>query len=101
MKPNDNSRTVTEEIVVAGGELVEFVKRVVTQGNVRRLIIKKADDEILLEVPLTAGAVVGGALVGVAPVLAALGALAALLAQVKLVIVREQSDEEESKNKEG
>ena len=101
MKPNDNSRTVTEEIVVAGGELVEFVKRVVTQGNVRRLIIKKADDEILLEVPLTAGAVVGGALVVVAPVLAALGALAALLAQVKLVIVREQSDEEESKNKEG
>lgn len=101
MKPNKDSRTVTEEIVVAGGELVEFVKRVVTEGNVRRLIIKKADDEVLLEVPLTAGAVVGGALVVVAPVLAALGALAALLAQVKLVIVREQNDEDESKNKEG
>ncbi len=101
MKPNDKSRTVTEEIVVAGGELVEFVKRVVTEGNVRRLIIKKADDEILLEVPLTAGAVVGGALVIVAPVLAALGALAALLAQVKLVIVREQSEEEEIKDTEG
>jgi len=101
VKPNKDSRTVTEEIVVAGGELVEFVKRVVTEGNVRRLIIKKADDEVLLEVPLTAGAVVGGALVVVAPVLAALGALAALLAQVKLVIVREQNDEDESKNKEG
>jgi hypothetical protein len=101
VKPNKDSRTVTEEIVVAGGELVEFIKRVVMEGNVRRLIIKKANDEVLLEVPLTAGAVVGGALVVVAPVLAALGALAALLAQVKLVIVREQSDDEESKNTEG
>jgi hypothetical protein len=101
VKPNKDSRTVTEEIVIAGGELVKFVKRVVTQGNVRRLIIKKADDEVLLEIPLTAGAVVGGALVVVAPVLAALGALAALLARVKLVIVREQSDEEETKDSEG
>ncbi len=83
------------------GPLVEFVKRVVMQGNVRRLITKKADGEILLEVPLTARAVVGGALVVVTPVLAALGALAALLAQVKLVIVWERSGEEERQKIEG
>ncbi len=101
MKPNSDSRTVTEEVVVAGGELVEFVKRISAQANVRRLIIKKADGEILLEIPLTAGAVVGGALVVMAPVLAALGAMAALLAQVKLVVEREQSEEEETKDTEG
>ena len=97
MDPNNISRKVTEEIVISGGELVEFVKRVVAEGNIRRLIIKKADDEVLLEIPLTTGAVVGGALVIVAPVLAALGALAALLAKVKVVVVREKRDEEESK----
>ena len=101
MKLSSDSRTVTEEIVVAGGELVEFVKRISAQGNVRRLIIKKADGEILLEIPLTAGAVVGGALVVMAPVLAALGAMAALLAQVKLVVEREQSEDEETKDIEG
>ncbi len=55
----------------------------------------------MLEIPLTAGAVVGGALVVMAPVLAALGAMAALLAQVKLVVEREQSEEEETKDIEG
>ena len=94
MKENKDPRTVTEEIVVAGGELVEYVKDAVRKGNVQRLIIKKADDEILLEIPLTTGAVVGGALVLVAPVLAAVGALAALLAQVKVVIVRETDENE-------
>ena len=43
--------TWTEEIVVAGGELVDFVQKVVREGNVRRLIIKKPDGEVLLEVP--------------------------------------------------
>ena len=87
-----DQRTWTEEIVVAGSDLVEFVKNLVQEGNVRRLIIKKPDGDVLLEVPLTAGAVVGGALVVMTPVLAALGALAALLAEVKVEIVRSEED---------
>lgn len=81
-------RTWTEEIIVAGGDLVEQVKKLVEQGNVRRLIIKKPGGDVLLEVPLTAGAVVGGTLVLLAPVLAAIGALAALLAEVRVEVVR-------------
>jgi hypothetical protein len=46
-----------------------------------------------MEVPLTAGVVVGGAVTIVAPVLAALGALAALLTHVKIEVVREREDE--------
>lgn len=90
-----DERTWTEEIVVAGGELVELVKNLVQEGNVRRLIIKKPDGDVLLEIPLTAGAAVGGALVIITPVLAALGALAALLAQVKVEIVRTEESEDE------
>ena len=48
---------------------------------------------MLIEVPLTAGVVVGGAVTIVAPVLAALGTLAALLTHVKIEVVRERKDE--------
>ena len=81
-------RTWSEEIVVTGGELVARVKKLIEQGNIRRLIIKKSSGEVLLEIPLTAGAVAGGAFMIMAPVLAALGALAALLAEVRVEIVR-------------
>ena len=88
-------RTWTEEVIVTGGDLVDQVKRLVEQGNVRRLIIKKPGGDALMEIPLTAGAVVGGTLVIMAPVLAAIGALAALLAEVRIEIVRTQQPEDE------
>ena len=63
--------------------------------NVRRLIIRKPDGDVLLEIPLTAGVAVGGAMTIMAPVLAALGALAALLAEFKLEVIRtDKSDGE-------
>jgi hypothetical protein len=80
--------TFTEQIEIAASELVEHTKGLIEEGNVRRLIIRTQDDELLLEVPLTAGVAVGGVVTVVAPVLAALGAMAALLARVKVEIVR-------------
>ncbi len=77
----------TEEIVIAGNQLVERVKELMAEGNVRRLIIRKPSGEALLEIPLTAGVAVGGVFTVMAPILAALGALAALLAAVKVEIV--------------
>ncbi len=96
-------RSWTEEIEITANELVDRVKGLIEEGNVRRLIIRKADGDILLEVPLTAGVAVGGAVTIIAPVLAALGAMAALLVKVRLDIVRsdekkedEEEDEEEA-----
>lgn len=91
-EPDRRERTWSEEIVVAGGELVERVKQLVREGNVRRLVVRKASGEVLLEIPLTAGVAVGGAVTLLAPVLAALGALAALLTEVKLEVVRSGGD---------
>ncbi len=88
-------RTWTEEIEVAGSELVERARQLIEEGNVRRLIIRKPSGEILLEVPLTAGVAVGGVVTVFAPVLAALGAMAALLAQVKVEIVRTTGEDGE------
>lgn len=87
-KSSKEERTWIEEIEVAGSELVERVKELISEGNVKRLIIKKPDGSLLMEIPLTAGVAVGGVFTILAPVLAALGAMAALLAKVKVEIVR-------------
>ena len=93
---NKPQATRTEEVDIEGRDLVDTVRKLVQEGNVRRLIIKNPEGDILLEIPLTAGVAIGGALVVLTPVLAALGALAALLARVRLVIVRQRDQDEES-----
>ena len=94
MKKAKQKQPVTEEVTLAGNQLVEYVKNVISAGNVRRLIIHKPSGEVLLEVPLTAGLAVGGALTAMAPILAALGAMAALLAKVRVEIVRTSDPED-------
>ena len=74
-----------EEIPVAGENLLTRVKELIHEGNVRRIIIKQ-DGRTLLEIPLTVG-VVGTLL---APELAAIGAIGALIAQCSIEIVRSE-----------
>jgi hypothetical protein len=88
-------RTWTEEVQIAANELVDRVKELIEEGNVRRLIIRTPKDEILLEIPLTAGVAVGSVMTVFAPVLVALGAMAALLTVVKIQIVRTKDEGEE------
>lgn len=77
-----------EEFEVDAGKVVDEVKKLIQQGNVRRLILRKETDEILMEIPLTAGIAAGSVIAIFAPVLAALGAMAALLTRVKIQVVR-------------
>ena len=86
-EPAKPDRSWTEELTVTGSELVERIKKLVAEGNVRRLIIRKPDGESLLEIPLTAGVVAGGAVTIMAPVLAAVGALAALLSEFRVEVI--------------
>lgn len=96
-QPTDQEKkTWTEEIELAGSDLVETVKKLIQEGNVRRLIVKKPDGDVLIEVPLTAGVAISGVMVVLAPVLAALGALAALVARVTVVVVREEDKSDEA-----
>lgn len=94
MSENNKNETKTwsEEIEIAGGQMVERIKELLAEGSVRRLILRRPNDEVLLEVPLAAGAAVGGVLTVFAPVLAAIGAMAALIAQFKVEIVREEEE---------
>jgi len=93
--PNKNKNDWREEIEVAGSDLVDRVKELVEEGNVRRLIIRNANNDVLIEVPLTPAVVVGGVATIWNPILAALGALAALIAKLKIEIIRiEEIDED-------
>ena len=86
---NTKKKKWTDEIEVAGSELIKRAKELVKEGNVRRLIIRKDTGEILIEVPLTAGV----AVTLFAPTLVALGAIAGLLTKVKIEIVRKEDDD--------
>ncbi len=72
-----------EEFRVTGSELLGKVKQLVHEGNIRRVIIKQ-DDRVIVEFPLTVGVV--GALL--APMLVAVGAIAALVAECTIVVER-------------
>lgn len=82
-------RTWVEEIEVTGAQLVERIKELVAEGNTRRVIIRTQDGSEIMTVPLTVGVVAGGILTLAAPLLAALGAAAALVSKVKLEVIRE------------
>jgi hypothetical protein len=75
-------KTWTEEIQTTGEELLAKVKELVHEGNVRRIIIKDEEGKTLIEAPLTLG-VVGAVLL---PVWAAIGAIAALVADCTIVV---------------
>ncbi len=91
-EPPVRERTFTEELEVAGRDLVRSVEKLVQEGNVRRIIVRRPNGEMLLDIPLTAGVAVGGATALLAPALAALAAIAALAARVRVEVVRSLSD---------
>ncbi len=78
-------KTFEEEIKVSGQQVVDTVKRLVHEANVRHIIIKNDKGERLIEVPVTV-ATVGAVLL---PILAAIGALTALVTNCTIVVVKQ------------
>ena len=77
--------TRTEEFEFNGDKLITKIKELLHEGNIRRLIIKNEEGNTLIDIPLTVGIL--GTLV--APQLAALGAIAALVTKGTLVVEKE------------
>ena len=94
MEAKQQAQNYQEELQVMGEQLVSKVKELLHEGNVRRIIIKQ-DGHSIMEFPLTVG------LVGVivAPALAALGAIGALMAQCSIEVVRSESPSEAFQSK--
>ena len=88
MAEQDGPNVQLEKLKLKGGQLVDKIKDLIEEGNARRVILKK-DDRVLLEFPLAIG--LGGATAAVvfAPTLAAIGAFAALMSDIDVIIERE------------
>ena len=80
----NNEKSRSEEYRFDGGQVVDKVKEFIHQGNVRRITIKNEDGKVLFEIPLWGG-VAGIALM---PVLAAVGAVAAIATRLVIVVER-------------
>ncbi|MBL8097253.1 MAG: DUF4342 domain-containing protein [Anaerolineales bacterium] len=84
MTENENVRS--EEFKFDGDALMSKIKELVHAGNVRRIVIKNEEGKTLIDIPMTVGVV--GALI--APQLAALGAIAALVTRGTIVVEKVQ-----------
>jgi hypothetical protein len=90
----DKNKTRYDEFEVAGENLLAKVREVMHEGNVRRIILKREDGSTLIEIPMTAGLAVTVLTAAFAPALVAVGAIAAVVSHVTLVVEREDEDPE-------
>jgi hypothetical protein len=78
----------TEEFAFSGDTLLAKIKDLIREGNIRRVLIKNEEGRVLVDIPLTVG-VVGTLL---APQLAAIGAIAALVIRGSILIEKQPTD---------
>jgi hypothetical protein len=81
-----SENTRTEEFKIDGEKLIAKIKELIHEGNIRKIIIKDKEGKTLMEIPMTFG-VVG---VLLAPQLAAIGAIAALVTEATLVVEKSE-----------
>jgi hypothetical protein len=82
--PQTDQTARVDEFTVTGDQVLEFLKKLLHEGNIRRIVLRDETGKTLLEIPVTIG-VVGAILL---PVWAAIGAAAALVAKMTIVIER-------------
>ena len=80
----------TEEFKVSADETVAKIKEIVAEGNVRRIIIQTEEGKTLIEFPLTIGVAAAAGVLLLAPLLAAVGVLAAIVTDLTIVVEREE-----------
>jgi hypothetical protein len=85
----DKEKSNWESFKVTGDEILTKVKEIIREGNARRIIIKNEKDETIMEFPLTIGAI--GAVL--APMFAAVGALAALVTNCTILVEKKTENE--------
>lgn len=87
------SSNIFEEIRTTGTELLSQIKKIVQEGNVRRIVIKNGKGKTLLEIPLSAGVLGMGAAYALAPFLSAIGFFALFLNDCSIEVERYESQD--------
>lgn len=90
------AKTIFEEIHINSKDLLKQVKKLIKEGNIRRLIIKNKKGEVLLEMPLTMGAASIGGMMILTPYLAAISFIALMATEATILVERDKlADEKE------
>jgi hypothetical protein len=79
-----------EEFTIHGDDLVVKIKELIHQGNIRRIILKNEEGRVLIEIPLTVGVVGGVISAALFPVMAAVGAIGAMVAHLTIVLEKRE-----------
>ncbi len=87
--------TWTEKVQVAGDRVVKKIRELVKEGNVRKIIIKKPNGEVIKEFTLTAGVAMGAIALWLAPIIAAVGAAVAVGMDYTIEVVRAKDPDSE------
>ena len=85
----DRANVVLEDVKVASGQVVDRVRELIEEGNVRRISLRKGD-RVLFEIPLTVGVGAGAAALLTSPIIAAVGAVAALVSDITIAVERDE-----------
>lgn len=89
----DKRREFVEHLEVQGDQLLSKIKELVSDSRTRRIVLRSADGKEILSLPMNVGLAAGGIATLAAPMLAAVGAIAALVTHVRLDVVREGAGE--------
>lgn len=87
---------LVEEIRVSGKELVERVREILQEGNVRRMVIINSRDETVFELPLALGVIGVGGAFALAPILSSIAAFAFFAKDVRVIVERKPEQENPS-----
>ncbi len=85
--------TVKERFTVSGNQLVDRVKQLIHEGNIRKVRLLHKE-KTLLEIPLSVGAPAAAVGIIAAPVLAAIGAFAALITECTIEVEKEEKSDQ-------
>lgn len=88
------AQTIFEEINVTGKDLLKRIKRLIKEGNIRRLLIKDKNGKILLEMPLTMGAASLGGMMILTPYIAAISFIALMATEATILVERDKHADE-------
>ena len=86
----DRAEDAIEEFKMASNQVVDKVRELIEEGNVRRISLRKGD-RTLFEIPLTVGVGAGAAALLYSPMIAAVGAVAALVTDITVVVERDEA----------
>lgn len=84
----DRAADAFDEVKVASSHVVDKVRDLIEEGNVRRISLRKGE-RVLFEIPLTVGVGAGAAALLTSPLLAAVGAVAALVSDITIAVERD------------